>query len=173
LSVLEPDRAAFGGIVTDYRGAMAYTDAEARRQLLDAIADATEQIAEALASLGVAYEQLDDAHADDLEEHLFRPLQRAYGRAKRTHAQFAERHGLPGREFATPGLRAPSTGVKDLVQSAVDAVARAENELVALQDSLMPIEVGDAQLRAGLSEVRELLGGSSQRARAFVRTFGR
>jgi hypothetical protein len=152
---------------------MAYTTAQARQQLLDAIADATDQIAEALAALGVAYEQLDDAHADDLEEQLFRPTQRAYGRAKRTYVQFAERHRLAAREFATPTLRAPSTGVKGLIEGAVEAVARAEGELVALQDSLMPIEVGDAELRAGLSEVRELLGGLSGRARAFVRTFGR
>ncbi|HEV7806066.1 MAG TPA: hypothetical protein VGO80_09620 [Solirubrobacteraceae bacterium] len=152
---------------------MAYTTAEARQQLLDAIADAIDEIAVALAALGAAYEQLDDAHADDLEDQLFRPVQRAYGRAKRTHAQFAERHRLAAREFAAPALRAPSTGVKGLIDGAVDAVARAESELVALQDSLMPIEVGDAELRAGLSEVRELLGNLSGRARAFVRTFGR
>lgn len=152
---------------------MTYTSIEARQRLLDAIAVATDELAEALALLGVAYEQLDDAHADDLEEQLFRPLQRAYGRAKRTHAEFAARHGLRAGELRTPSQRAPSTGVKGLVEEAVEAVARTENELVALQDSLMPIEVGDAQLRAGLSEVRELIGGLSQRARAFVRTFGR
>jgi len=152
---------------------MAYTNAEARQQLLDAIAVAIDEIADALASLGVAYEQLDDAHADDLEEQLFRPVQRAFGRAKRTYASFAERHRLTVREFATPTVRAPSTGVKGLIENAVAAVGRAEMELVALQDSLMPIEVGDAELRAGLSEVRELIGGLSGRARAFVRTFGR
>ena len=152
---------------------MSYTAAEARQQLLDAIGGAIDELAEALALLGVAYEQLDDAHADDLEEQLFRGVQRAYGRAKRTHAQFAERHALTGRAFETPPSRAPSTGVKALIEGAVEAVARAENELVALQDSLMPIEVGDADLRAGLREVRELIGGLPQRARAFVRTFGR
>ena len=152
---------------------MSYTAAEARRQLLDAIAGAIDELAEALALLGAAYEQLDDAHADELEEQLFRGVQRAYGRAKRTHAQFAERHALTGRALEAPSSRAPSTGVKALIEGAVEAVARAENELVALQDSLMPIEVGDAELRAGLSEVRELIGGLPQRARAFVRTFGR
>ena len=152
---------------------MSYTTAEARQQLLDAIADAIDALAEALALLGVAYEQLDDAHADDLEEQLFRSVQRAYGRAKRTHAQFAERHAVTGRALQTPPSRAPSTGVKALIDGAVEAVARAESELVALQDSLRPIEVGDAELRAGLREVRELIDGLSQRARAFVRTFGR
>jgi hypothetical protein len=152
---------------------MSYTTAEARLQLLDAIAEAVDALAEALAALGAAYEQLDDAHADELEEQLFRGVQRAYGRAKRTHAQFAERHALTGRDLGTPPSRAPSTGVKGLIEAAVEAVGRAESELVALQDSLMPIEVGDAELRTGLREVRELIGGLPQRARAFVRTFGR
>lgn len=152
---------------------MAFTNAEARRQLLDAITVATDEIADALALLGVAYEQLDDAHADELEEQLFRPVQRALGRAKRTHTEFAARHSLPAGEFRTPSPRAPSTGVKALVEGAVQAIARAEAELVALQDSLMPIEVGDPELRAGLTDVRELIGGLSGHARAFVRTFGR
>jgi hypothetical protein len=71
----------------------------------------------------------------------------------------------------SPGL--PSTGVQGFIQTAVDAVGAAETELVALQDSLMPIEVGDADLRAGLTEVRRLIDGFSQNARGFVRTVGR
>jgi hypothetical protein len=152
---------------------MAYTNVEARQRLLDALAEATDDLAQALAELGAAYEQLDDQQADRLEEQLFRPLQRAYGRARRTHAEFAGRHGLPAREFDTPSPGAPSTGVKGFIENAVNAVGRAEAELVALQDSLMPIEVGDTDLRAGLTGVRELIGGLSQRAREFVRTFGR
>jgi hypothetical protein len=38
---------------------------------------------------------------------------------------------------------------------------------------LIPIEGGDPDLRAGLTEVRQLIDGLSQHARAFVRTFGR
>jgi hypothetical protein len=152
---------------------MAHTDVEARRQLLDVLAEAADDLAQALAWLGSAYEQLDDQQADRLEEQLFRPVQRAYGRAKRDHAQFAARHGLAGREFTTPSPGAPSTGVKRFLENAVDAVGRAESELVALQDSLMPVEFGDTELRAGLTEVRQLIGGFSQHARGFVRTFGR
>jgi hypothetical protein len=146
---------------------------EARQELLDGLAQATDELAHALASLSAAYEQLDDQQADRLEEQLFRPVQRAYGRAKRTHAEFAARHGLPGREFQTPPPGAPSIGVIGFIERAVEAVGRAESELVALQDSLMPIEVGDPELRAGLTEVRELIGGLSPRARAFTRSFGR
>jgi hypothetical protein len=38
---------------------------------------------------------------------------------------------------------------------------------------MLPIEVGDAELRAGLQEVRELLANLSRRSRELVRTFGR
>jgi hypothetical protein len=152
---------------------MSYTTVEARQQLLDAVGEATDDLARALASLGAAYEQLDDQHADRLEEQLFRPVQRAYGRAQSSYAGFARRHGLPARVFTTPSPGAPSTGVKGFIENAVHAVARAEGELVALQDSLIPIEFGDAELRAGLTEVRQLIDGLSPRARGIVRTFGR
>ena len=152
---------------------MSYTNVEARQQLLDAFGEAADHLAHALAALGAAYEQLDDQQADRLEEQLFRPVQRAYGRAKGAHAAFAGRYGLPPRAFTTPPPGAPSTGVKGCIEEAVHAVGHAEGELVALQDSLIPIEVGDAELRAGLAEVRQLIVGFSPRARGFVRTFGR
>jgi hypothetical protein len=148
-------------------------DAETRQQLLDALGEATDYLGRALAALGAAYEQLDEQQADRLEEQLFRPVQLAYGRAKRTYTEFARRHRLAAREFASAAPGLPSTGVKGFVEEAVEAIGQAENELVALQDSLMPIEVGDPELRAGMSEVRRLIDGLSQRAREFVRTFGR
>jgi hypothetical protein len=152
---------------------MPYAEVEARQQILDALGDATDALGQALASLGAAYEQLDDQHADALEEQLFRPVQRAYGRAKRTYADFAGRHGLAGREFAMPSPGLPSTGVKGFIQNAVDAVERAELEIVALQDSSIAIEVGDVELRTGLAEVRQLIDGLSRHARTFVSSFGR
>ena len=152
---------------------MAYVTAEARQQLLDDMAAAIDAIGVALACLGEAYEQLDEHSADRLEEELFRPVQAAYGRAKRTHAEFAERHGLPGRTFAPGAARGASGGVKGLLEAAVTAAGEADAALVALQDSMMPVEVGDAPLRAGLAEVRTLLGDVPARARAFVRVLGR
>lgn len=152
---------------------MPYAELEARQQLLDGLAEATDDLAAGLVSLGAAYEQLDAQQADRLEEQLFRPAQRAYGRAKRAHAEFASRHGLNGREFTMPSPGMPSTGVKGFIQNAVDAVQRAERELVALQESPIAIEVGDVDLRAGLTEIRRLIDGLSQHARAFVSTFGR
>ena len=68
---------------------MSYTTAEGREQVLGDLAVAIEQIAESLAALGEAYEQLDEQTADVLEEQLFRPVQAAYGRARRTYSEFA------------------------------------------------------------------------------------
>jgi hypothetical protein len=152
---------------------VAYTSAEGRQELLDSLAAVIEDIGLALADLGAAYEQLDERSADRLEEQLFRPVQVAYGRARRTHSGFAERHGLPGRTFAAAAAGAPSHGVKGFLDEALEAVGEADAELAELQDSMRPVEVGDAELRAGLAEVRELIAGLSVRGREFLRTFGR
>ena len=152
---------------------MAYTSTEARQDLLEAFAEAIEGIGRALAALGGAYEQLDERNADRLEEELFGPVQRAYGRAKAAYARFADRHGMPSGSFATPSPGIPSTGAKVFIDNAVDAVAEADGALSALQDSSLPTEVGDVELRAALTEVRELLGGVRQRARELERTLGR
>jgi hypothetical protein len=152
---------------------MAYTSAEGRQELLDGFAEAIEQIAFALAALGAAYEQLDERNADRLEAELFGPVQRAYGRAKSAYAQFAGRHGMPSRTFETPSPGIPSIGAKGFIDSAVDAAAEADGALSALQDSSLPTEVGDVELRAALTGVRELLGGVRQRARELERTLGR
>ena len=152
---------------------MAYDTKQARQDLLEGIADAIEAIGSALAALGGAYEQLDEHTADRLEAELFRPVQVAYGRARRTYAGFAERYGLPGRTFA-PGEPGPaSQGVRGYLETAVDAVSDADDTLAELQDSMLPVEVGDPELRAGLAEVRELVGDLGARAREFMRTFGR
>jgi hypothetical protein len=150
-----------------------YTNAQAREQLLDAVSRATEELSLALASLGEAYEQLDEQSADRLEEELFKPVQAAYGRAQRTYNEFAARHELPSQAFGPGPSGAPSHGVKGFLDSAVDAVARADGTLATLQDSMLPVEVGDPELRAGLEGVRTLLGEVPGRARQFVRTLGR
>jgi hypothetical protein len=152
---------------------MAYTTVQARQHLLDTLAGATDLIGAAVASLGEAYEQLDEYAAERLEEHLFRPVQMAYGRAQRTHAEFAGRHGLPGRSFEPQTRGAPSTGAKGFIESAVATVGEADGAIATLQDSMLPIEVGDPELRAGLAQVRELLGHVPARARELVRTLGR
>lgn len=152
---------------------MTYTAAQGRQQILDTLALAAEDVATALAELSEAYEQLDERSAERLEETLFRPLQAAYGRAKSEHNAFAERNGLPGRAFATSSQVAPSTPPKALIQKAVDLSAKADGALGDLQDSMLPVEVGDAQLRASLAEVRRQLATLPSAARELMRTLGR
>jgi hypothetical protein len=152
---------------------MAYTSAQARQQLLDTVAAATDEIGLALAYLGEAYERLDEQTADRLEQELFRPVQMAYGRAQRTHAQFADRHGLPSRVFQPASPGPPSQSVRGLLDNTVEAIGKADGALATLQDSMLPVEVGDADLRAGLEQVRVLVGDVRERARQLVRTVGR
>ena len=152
---------------------MSYVAREARQELLDTLGTAIDHIAASLAALGAAYEQLGTGPADRLEEQLFHPVQQAYGRAKRTHAGFAQRQGLPAATFTPAREGLPSTGIRGFIDNAVASAGQADLVLAELQDSMMPVEVGDAELRAGLAEVRELLGDVRVRAREFVRTLGR
>ena len=152
---------------------MSYSAAEARAQMLDDVADATDQLALALASLGEAYEELDEQMADALEEQLFRPTQSAYGRLRRTHSEFAGRQGLPGREFEASSGGLHSADPRVYVDRATEAIERAEHMLAELQDSMMPVEVGDRELRAGLSETRATIAELPARARRLMRTQGR
>ena len=152
---------------------MTYTTVEGRQQVLGDLADAIGQIAISLAALGEAYEQLDEHNADVLEEQLFRPVQQAYGRARRTHAAFAARVSLPGRSFGSETSGPQSQSVQALIERAVIAAGEADQMIAELQDSMLPIEVGDPELRAGLSQTREALGAVPVRARELIRTLGR
>ena len=141
---------------------MAYNAADARRELLDDLAVAIDALGSAVGALGDAYEQLDERTADALEEQLFRPVQGAYGRARRTHT-----------EFAATGGGLPSRGARGFIDAAMAAITEADDRIAALQDSLRPVEVGDAELRAGLSEVRRAIADLPARARALERSLGR
>jgi hypothetical protein len=153
---------------------LAYVAREAREELLGTIAEAIDELGRALGALGDAYEQLDERTADALEEELFRPAQAAYGRAKRTYTGFAGRHGLAAeRTFEPVSPGAASRGVRGFVDIAVEAIEDADAILAELQDSMRPVEVGDAELRAGLAEVRELLSALPERARRMISRFGR
>jgi hypothetical protein len=152
---------------------MAYASQEARRDLLATIAEAIDELGRALAALGDAYDQLDERTADVLEEQLFRPAQAAYARAQRTHSGFAERHGLEGRSFEPASAGAPSRGTRAFLEQAIEAFEEADSILAELQDSMMPVEVGDAELRAGLADVRAGVGELPDRGRQLLRTLGR
>jgi hypothetical protein len=152
---------------------VSYTNAEGREQILDELASAIDQIAVALAALGAAYERLDEQRADELEEQLFRPVQLAYGRAKRTHSEFAARHGLRGAEFGEASSGVESQDARALIDRAATAAREADDEIAQLQDSMLPVEVGDPELRAGLSDVRSLIDPVPAMAARLIRTVGR
>jgi hypothetical protein len=137
------------------------------------VAGAADRLAVALGLLSGAYELLDERSAEQLEEQIFRPVQVAYGRLRRTHSEFAARSGLPGRDFAPAPEGAPARGLQGLLDSAVSEVLAADGELGTLQDSMLPVEVGDPELRGGLQDVRSRLSGVSPAARGLMRTFGR
>lgn len=152
---------------------MAYSTLDARQELLDTIAQAAGEISVAIASLSEAYELLDEQTADRVEEQLFRPVQAAYGTIKRTHSDFAARHGLASADFAPAIAGAPSMGARGFLDAATEAIGKADQRLATLQDTLLPVEVGDPELRSGLEQVRELLGHLRARVRELVRTLGR
>jgi hypothetical protein len=151
---------------------VSYTSADGRQQILDELATAAEHLGIAVARLGEAYEALDEQTADRLEAELFRPLQAAYGAARRTHSEFATRYGAPGREFAQPSPGLPASPREELDRSS-DEIRTADETIATLQDSMLPVEVGDPELRAGLSRVRELIGPIPARARDLIRVLGR
>jgi hypothetical protein len=149
------------------------TLAEDQERIVADLNVATEQLGLAASALGLAFDQLDEVTGDRLDGELFRPTQKAFGRTKRTMTQFAERMGLepPNPSPGSPGL--PSQGVKALVERAAASSAQAGHTLSELQDSMLPIEAGDAELRSAIAEVRELIDSIPSRTRAFLRGLGR
>ena len=152
---------------------MTYDAQQARQELLDTVAEAADELSRALASLGAAFDLLDDHAAERLEDELFRPLQLAYGRARRTHGEFAARHALPGRSFAAAESGHPSQGVSGFLDGAVELIEHADDILSELQDSLLPVEVGDQGVRAGIAEVRTLIGDLPAKAQRLGGVVGR
>jgi hypothetical protein len=151
---------------------VAYTTEEGRTQILDESAAAVRELAEAVAALGDAYELLDEDSADRLELVLFKPLQLAYGQLQRAHTEFAGRVGLPAARFAPPSSGAVED-TRALLERAADAIQAADDLLAELQDTLLPVEVGDQQLRGALSAVRTTIAPLPDACDGFVRTFGR
>ena len=152
---------------------MTYSQAEGRQEVLDGLAEAIDALAFALACLGEAYELLDETSGDHLDEAVFRPVRTAYGRAKRTHSGFSQRHGLPERAFPEANAGVSPAGAPGFVELALGAVEEAELTLSSLQDTMLPVEVGDAELRSGLASVRESIAPVAADAREFSRTLGR
>jgi hypothetical protein len=130
---------------------MAYSASEARQQLLDTLAEATDELGFALACLAEAYDNLNAQNADGLREQLFRPVQVAYG-----HAQLPSPSSLAAKGYwVARSSTAPRTGATAFTHRAAEAISEADRALTALQDSMLPVEVGDSALRSGLVAVRD------------------
>ncbi|HEY8466940.1 MAG TPA: hypothetical protein VIL04_09060 [Solirubrobacterales bacterium] len=146
---------------------------EARAEIVAELGVAEQQLELALSCLGDAFELLAVGAAERLEDELFRPIQRAYARAKRTRAGFAERVRIPAPTPERLLTGGPSQGAKALVERAAEAAHQADRVLSELQDSMLPVEAGDGDLRSGISETREQLARVGRAASEFLRTFGR
>jgi len=111
--------------------------------------------------------------AEALEEQLFRPVQGAYGRGRRTYTEFAQRYGLSPRSFEPGSQGAYSADPRVHLERAVAAIERADQVVAEMQDSMLPVEVGDRELRDGLTATRELIAAAPAHGRQLLRTIGR
>lgn len=152
---------------------MSFTAAEGRQEILDRLAGAIALLATAVATLSVAYERLDEQRSDALEEQLFRPVQLAFGRARRTYNEFADRTGMQRIAVAEGSAGPEHQNAIALIERAAESVEAADTTIAELQDSMLPVEVGDQELRAGLSETRSLIDQVPALSHRFVRTVGR
>lgn len=149
------------------------TQSEARDEITTEVNAVVGRLSLAIACLTEAYEQLPDDAADELEAVLFRPMQKAYGQARATLNGFASRFGLtvPALEPPTPGLK--SQGAQEFIEKAAALASATAGQVAELQDSMLPIDAGDPELRRGLAAVREILDGVPAAARGFLSTLGR
>ena len=152
---------------------MSYTTAEARDRIIGDLESAEEELGFGVTALGEAFELLATGSQDRLEDDLFRPVQKAYARAKRTRTGFAQRVSRVTDDPQPKPVGPPSQGAKGFIQQAAASAGQADLILSELQDSMMPVEGGDAELRAGLAEIRELLAPVRMSAATFLRTLGR
>ena len=153
---------------------MSYSMADGRTQVLSELARATELIGAALTELGEAYELLDERSADRLEEELFGPVQRAYARAQGTHSEFSRTHDITPERFTAPAHGAGRPGdVRATLERVRADLEGADSVIAELQDSMLPVEVGNPPLRAGLAAVREQIAPLPVSIRELLRVLGR
>ena len=131
---------------------VSYIAGEARQEMLDTLGDAIDEIAAALCGSrrGVRSSSARFPPTGSRRSCSARSRPRTGVRSRPTPASPSGRGCPAGRSL--PRLQGlPSTGIRGFVDSAVESVAEADAELAELQDSMMPVEVGDPELRAGLA----------------------
>jgi hypothetical protein len=151
---------------------VSYTTESGRQQIIDDAAAAVYSLASAVAAIGELYDQLDEPTADRMELVVFKPLQGGYGLLRRTLTEFADRYGLATPQFDEPPVTTPSSAHTAL-ERVSEWVEEADGLVSELQDSLLPVEVGDQQLRAGLSGARTQLATVPAACGDLLRRLGR
>jgi len=153
---------------------MTYTAHEGHERILVDGAGAAACLLGAIEALGNAYEELDEHAADDLEAKLYGPTGSAAKTLLGSIGAFAQRSG---ETFERPVAKHFPGGreahAKEHVDAAVAFIREADEILAELQDSLLPVEVGDEQLREGLASTRRTIAPLPQAARELERTLGR
>ena len=154
---------------------MTYTAREGREQILAEMHEAAAALMGAQEALGGAYELLDDQSADRLESELYTPVGSATKAALSACASFSARYGF---EQAKPEAgehvaRMRGEGAREMIDAATALVGKADAVLAGLQDSMLPVEVGDQELRENLSAIRRTLAPLGGAARELERTLGR
>ena len=127
---------------------MAYTAQEARVQLLDDLAAPTTGLR--AGGRGGGVRRVDERAADTPED-------RSSSRSSRPTAERAPIRSSPSAMGCPAHVRASFSGDPHrrsarLPGRAIEATEEADHLIAELQDSMMPVEVGDTELRAGLSD---------------------
>ena len=151
---------------------MSYTTESGRQQILEDAAAAAYPLNSALAAVAEIFEQLDEPTADRMEAIVFKPLQGGYGLLRRTLTDFAARSGLEPPQFYEPPVALPS-GAHAVLEHISEWAGEADQIIAELQDSLLPVEVGDPELRAGLSGTRTQIASVPHAVVELLRTLGR
>jgi hypothetical protein len=151
---------------------VSYTTESGRQQILEDAAAAAYPLNSALAAIAEIYDHLDEPTADRMETIVFKPLQGGYGQLRRTLTEFAARSGLEPPLFGEPPVALPS-GAHAVLEQIAEWAQQADQMIAELQDSLLPVEVGDPELRAGLSGMRTQIASVPGACVSLLRTLGR
>ena len=152
---------------------MAYTNAQAREQLLAELAAAADEVGLALACLGEATSSSTRPPPSASRTSCSARSRRPTGRRSAPTPNSPAGTGLPEHEFEAARPQVREHDASAIMERAAAAVSRADLALATLQDSMLPVDVGDPPLRAGLEQVRMALADTSRRTREITRTLGR
>ena len=151
---------------------MSYTTGSGRQQILEDAAAAAYPLNSALAAIAEIFDHLDEPTADRMEAIVFKPLQGGYGLLRRTLTEFATRSGLEPPQFYEPPVALPSSA-HAVLEHISEWAGEADQIIAELQDTLLPVEVGDPELRAGLSGTRTQIAKVPSAVVELLRTLGR